>query len=407
MWGQKILERIVERLTYHPRSVLIDSPLSVPNDFAQRLVEFGASSGVRVSRVSAREESQEWAQPDHGDIIVVGEVAPEVGTDVLGRVRATTQAWGPTVRVLFMSQKCASAYPIEVSSTLFADASPLVPEHLQMECWCGSGEHDCPCAIAGQKADGLWGLAERYHRLGTLEMSNGERRRQALREKREAITSALCRLSDADVQQLDAWATVFRLTSITLEQARRHRETVANMRSVGLMGERGEDGYPLFATGLADIVPEILSDHVEAQYATSQWQAEAWQNMYKIERSLRWAVSRKLGTAKIRDLLETTASSIEYRAGLESFGPPLNLADVARPLDYVSIDKLIDICISESSGDGFLNWPTAKWVGLRERLPPIRNRIAHFRLLHPEDGSYLTLVSSQSVPVWRTAVAEE
>lgn len=115
------------------------------------------------------------------------------------------------------------------------------------------------------------------------------------------------------------------------------------------------------------------------------------QKLWLIERGLRWEVRQILAdrhgrTEWIRHipLPEDTQSRVVSRAAQDAFPRAESCQDLPNPLEWLTLGELIDMILSHDTIRPF-GVSDAIWLRMRAELAPVRDRIAHMRLLRDGD----------------------
>ncbi|MDU0327635.1 hypothetical protein RWH43_12785 [Microbacterium sp. KSW2-21] len=171
---------------------------------------------------------------------------------------------------------------------------------------------------------------------------------------------------------------------------------VEGLRGAGLV-KLDSSGVPRLTTGRStSLLKEALSEHISHSVSPSDRLADVVSGLWLIERLLRAAVRTaaidKFSDAWRSNCLGGLNAEVLRRAQLDSSAAAKTVGDLRDPLEWLTLGELVDII----RGNKFdqLGVESAIWRKLQEQLIPVRNRLAHVRLLKAQDHEVVQMWSS-------------
>lgn len=153
--------------------------------------------------------------------------------------------------------------------------------------------------------------------------------------------------------------------------------------------------FPKWLKPLKDSLDEVLAGSVSAPSDLLAVSSGLWLIERTIRRAIRNRAIEKWGEAwrtqclnpKMRDDVVERATEAAYLAAS-------SIKQIRDPLEWLSLGELLTL--TENPQIGKLGISSAMWGNFKVSIMPIRNRLAHMRMLRPED--------SAEVAKWRTAI---
>jgi hypothetical protein len=180
------------------------------------------------------------------------------------------------------------------------------------------------------------------------------------------------------------------------------RPDIEALRGAGFVSVAGDQvswtltGTP-FKTARAAIAL-VASETVSFRPAVPDSFAEMWTLERMIRNGIRGALIRKMGDGWRETCLpESLKTEVLDRARRDSQPRAKKMADLRDPLEWLSTSELLDL--RESRDLGPLGMEQHYWSRLRVEILPIRNRIAHMRLIDDVD--------LRRIITWRKLVSEK
>lgn len=146
---------------------------------------------------------------------------------------------------------------------------------------------------------------------------------------------------------------------------------------------------PSFGKEIREAIAETVSESVRPDDALGIVTAGLW----FIERRIRMAVRRtaitQYGIGWRASCVGGLADEVLRRAQLDSSVVAKTVADLRDPLEWLTLGELMDTVRSERFNN--LGMEPAVWRKLQEQLVPVRNRLAHVRMLKSGDPEVVTM----------------
>lgn len=149
--------------------------------------------------------------------------------------------------------------------------------------------------------------------------------------------------------------------------------------------------YPIFRSAVAQAASEqmVARDHL----------ASVFVDLWVLERTVRNAVRRalmdKMGNGWRNSCLPNGwVESVLERAQRDAHPSAVKLSDLRDPLEWLTTNELLQLREERELGD--LGMASHLWTKLAVEVLPIRNRVAHMRVIHRPD--------SERVAIWRKLV---
>jgi len=179
------------------------------------------------------------------------------------------------------------------------------------------------------------------------------------------------------------------------------RPDVEALRGAGLVRADGaEITWSVTAPQLKKLKVAVAQVCSESNTA-GDWVASSFVEIWTLERELRNIIRLAL-MEKLKEgwretcLPEHLRSDVLDRARKDTQPGATKLADLRDPLEWLSTSELLDL--RESRELGGLGLEPYLWTKLRNEIVPIRNKIAHMRLLSEQDV--------QRAAIWRQLVVQ-
>jgi hypothetical protein len=146
----------------------------------------------------------------------------------------------------------------------------------------------------------------------------------------------------------------------------------------------------------AKLLREALAAHVSGTVAPASILPEVTSGLWYVERRIRNAVRSaaidRFGANWRADSVGGLKEEVLRRAQLDTNVAAKSVADLRDPLEWLTLSELMDI-VRGSKFDN-LGVEAAIWRKLQEQLVPIRNRLAHVRMLKSEDAEVVSMWAS-------------
>lgn len=318
------------------------------------------------------DQRSEWNQrsSSYGTLIVTDlERCVETAGDVLGEVRAILFSLlddGKAVCLLSRAPRL-SYRPVPGSSVLEDAALVTLPLLAMSEIQCGPGEYP--------SQGWPWPSVSFGAPFGT------ETYEAVLSEVGQGIVAALDHaLFEVDPKGMDGLEFL----------AARELE---GLRGCGIVAI-DEGGRPSLALPKeAKSLREALAAHVSETVAPASSLAEVTRALWYIERKIRQAL-RAAAIAKHSGGWRASAvgglqAEILRRAQLDTNVTAKSVTDLRDPLEWLTLGELMDIVRSEKFNN--LGIEAAIWRKFQEQVVPVRNRLAHVRMLKSEDAEVVSM----------------
>lgn len=165
------------------------------------------------------------------------------------------------------------------------------------------------------------------------------------------------------------------------------------LRGAGIIKISG-DGKPFLAFPRSTrMLREALASHVSETVTPASILPEVTVGLWYVERKIRSKL-RATAITKYSDDWRTASvgglkDEILRRAQLDTNVAAKTIADLRDPLEWLTLGELMDI-VRSSKFDN-LGVEPAIWRKLQEQLVPIRNRLAHVRMLKSEDAEVVSM----------------
>ncbi|MET4622193.1 hypothetical protein ABIE18_003662 [Arthrobacter sp. 2762] len=141
---------------------------------------------------------------------------------------------------------------------------------------------------------------------------------------------------------------------------------------------------------------EALAGHVSETVAPANSLAEVTSGLWYIERRIRNAVRAsamtKFSSGWRSSIVGGLKDEILRRAQLDSVVTAKSVSDLRDPLEWLTLGELMDIVKSDRCNN--LGLGSAVWRKFQEQVLPIRNRLAHVRILKADDAEIITMWAS-------------
>jgi hypothetical protein len=160
------------------------------------------------------------------------------------------------------------------------------------------------------------------------------------------------------------------------------------LRCAGLiMRDEGADHWILVVSEYVRELKDALGDLMSAATGPPLELRSVAEGLWFVERALRAEVRslavKTWGNAWRDSVLGGLAPEVLRRAQLDSAIASTTIGQLRDPLEWLTLGELIDIAQSEKFGG--LGKSPVLWRKLQEQLVPIRNRLAHVRMLKGTD----------------------
>ncbi|WP_156906036.1 hypothetical protein [Agrococcus lahaulensis] len=143
----------------------------------------------------------------------------------------------------------------------------------------------------------------------------------------------------------------------------------------------------LTASSSAKVLREAISHHISHTTTASDTLSPVVTGLWAIERMLRAAVRTKAieqyGAAWRLSCIGALKDEVLRRAQLDSSIGAKSVEDLRDPLEWLTMGELLELIRGEKFGQ--LGIEPVIWRKLQEQLLPIRNRLAHMRMLKADD----------------------
>ncbi|NEE03840.1 hypothetical protein [Phytoactinopolyspora halotolerans] len=166
----------------------------------------------------------------------------------------------------------------------------------------------------------------------------------------------------------------------------RELEALDGVGFTSIRNQKRSWNFPKYLKPLKESLDAVLAGHVEPQAQLAEIGSGLWQ----IERMIRRAVRQRavaawgdkwrsqcLNGALPRVVLERATDSAYYGA--------VSLKQLRDPLEWLTLSELLSLKDRKEIGD--LGLKPAMWRHFATQIMPIRNRLAHMRMLRPEDSA--------------------
>ena len=170
---------------------------------------------------------------------------------------------------------------------------------------------------------------------------------------------------------------------------------IEGLRGSGIV-EIDSSGKPILAIRGAKMLREALASQVSETVTPATTLPEVTSGLWYIERTIRSAL-RSSAITRFGDAWRASAAGglkdeILKRAQLDTNVSAKTMADLRDPLEWLTLGELMDVVRSTKFDN--LGIEPAIWRKLQEQLVPIRNRLAHVRMLKSEDAEIVTMWAS-------------
>ncbi|MGW9587788.1 hypothetical protein [Microbacterium sp. NPDC055455] len=321
-----------------------------------------ASLGVPEASISDRSSWLDLVEASSGIVVVDLEGCVDSDLNVLGEVRETVFSLLDSEKsVCLISRAPRASYRSVPGSSVLEDAALVDLPLLTKE------------EVPDEEARKLPGWPLPSVTFGN-ELS-AESLRSALAELGSGVLAALDHaLFDIDPKSLDGL------------QFLGSRELEA-LRGAGLLWMDESSTPRLTPSVSSKLLKESLAEHISATVVPSDQLPVVSNGLWHIERAIRSAVRtaaiEKYGSAWRSSAVGGLKSEILRRAQLDGSVAAKSIGDIRDPLEWLMLGELIDIVRSEKFNH--LGVEPAVWRRLQEQLVPIRNRLAHVRMLKSDD----------------------
>jgi hypothetical protein len=168
------------------------------------------------------------------------------------------------------------------------------------------------------------------------------------------------------------------------------------LRGSGIIRISGDGEASLAMPHSAKILREALATHVSETVSPASILTEVtsglWYSERKIRTALRAAAIEKYGVAWRESVVGGLKGEVLRRAQLDTSVTAKSVKDLRDPLEWLTLSELMDIVRGEKFSN--LGVEPAIWRKLQEQLVPIRNRLAHVRMLKSEDAEVVSMWAS-------------
>jgi hypothetical protein len=180
------------------------------------------------------------------------------------------------------------------------------------------------------------------------------------------------------------------------------RPDIEALRGAGFVSASGDQvSWTLAGTSFKtarSAIALVASESVSFRPAVPESFAEMWTLERMIRNGIRGALIRKMGDGWRETCLpKWLKTEVLDRARRDSQPRAKKMADLRDPLEWLSTSELLDL--RETRELGSLGMEQHYWSRLRIEILPIRNRIAHMRLIDDVDLRRIT--------TWRKIVSEK
>ncbi|PCC41541.1 hypothetical protein CIK65_16695 [Brevibacterium aurantiacum] len=162
---------------------------------------------------------------------------------------------------------------------------------------------------------------------------------------------------------------------------------IEGLRGAGLISI-DDDFKPKLTQHLSSkLLKDALAEYISRAVESSDQLPVVVSGLWRIERTIRGAVRTQALAQYSSDWRASSVGSLKEevlrRARLEGHVAAKSIQDIRDPLEWLNLGELLDIV----RGDKFkgLGVEQAIWRKLQEQLVPIRNRLAHVRMLKSDD----------------------
>ena len=165
------------------------------------------------------------------------------------------------------------------------------------------------------------------------------------------------------------------------------------LRGAGLLVVSGT-GETTFPSGLrARAVRDALESHISEEVGPAGDLAEVANGLWLIERSIRAALRRSAIAKYPKDwkgsVIGGLGPEVLRRAQLDSSVAATTVNQLRDPLEWLTLGELMDIVRGVKFAN--LGQEPAVWRKLQEQLVPVRNRLAHVRMLKTSDVEVVSM----------------
>ena len=171
---------------------------------------------------------------------------------------------------------------------------------------------------------------------------------------------------------------------------------VEGLRGSGILSIDSEGRAALAVRGSAKLLREALATHVSETVVPASILPDVTSGLWFIERKIRSAVRTAAMTAYAQEWRTSSVGNlggeILRRAQLETNVAAKSVKDLRDPLEWLTLGELMEIVRGTKFNN--LGVEPAIWRKLQEQLVPIRNRLAHVRMLKSDDAEVVTMWAS-------------
>lgn len=168
------------------------------------------------------------------------------------------------------------------------------------------------------------------------------------------------------------------------------------LRGGGILAIDGAGRPSIAVAGSAKLLREALATHISESVLPEPTLPEISSGLWYIERKIRNAVRAaaisKFGNDWHASSLGGMRDEVLRRAQLDTNVTAKTVGDLRDPLEWLTLGELMDIVRSPKFDN--LGIEPAVWRKLQEQLVPIRNRLAHVRMLKADDAEIVTMWES-------------
>lgn len=168
---------------------------------------------------------------------------------------------------------------------------------------------------------------------------------------------------------------------------------IEGLRGSGIV-ELGEDNAPALAEpGSLKMLREAVASHISAVVTPATILPTVSSGLWFVERkirsALRSAAIQKYGEGWRASCLGGLSTEVLKRAQLDACVAAKSVTDLRDPLEWLTMGELMDLVRSEKFDH--LGIDPVIWRKLQEQLVPIRNRLAHVRMLKAGDDEMVSM----------------
>ncbi len=165
------------------------------------------------------------------------------------------------------------------------------------------------------------------------------------------------------------------------------------LRSAGVIMPDTDSGWVLVVSEYLKELKEVLSDLISQTTVAQADLRVVVEGLWYIERTVR-AETRKVAVSKWGNTWRNSvlggeiSQEVLRRAQLDGLIGSTKVGDLRDPLEWLTLGELVDLVKSEKFTG--LGKSPVLWRRLQEQLIPVRNRLAHVRMLKASDAEHVT-----------------